>query len=140
MPIHIIDDETAITEVLTDILRFHSDYIACFHSAEEYLTHVNSDDYVEPRLIITDVRMGKMNGFELIKTVRANGSKAKIIMMSGFYSHDKFAEQDFDGFLAKPFDPELLQSMVSQVLSNSIHPSDFQQTSTQAPKIDRPGK
>lgn len=121
MPIHIIDDEKVITEVLTNILRFHSDQISCFHSAEEYLTHMNSDCYVEPRLIITDVGMGGMDGFELIKTVRTNGSKAKIIVMSGFYGHNKFAEQDFDGFLAKPFDLELLQSMVSQALSNASH-------------------
>jgi two-component system response regulator YesN len=125
MPIHIIDDERSITEVVAAVLRFHSDRISCFHSAEEYLLHMDSDDYVEPRLIITDVRMGKMDGFELIKTVRANGSKAKTIVMSGFYDHNKLSEQNFDAFLAKPFDPELLQLMVSQVLSNSIHSSDY---------------
>jgi len=124
MPIHIIDDEITITEVLTDVLRLHSDQILSFHSAEEYLTHMNSDCYIEPRLIITDIRMGGMDGFELIKTVHANGSKAKSIMMSGFYHYGQFDEQAFDGFLAKPFDLELLQSMVSQLLSNSIHPSD----------------
>ena len=121
MPIHIIDDEIVIAEIIADVLRFHSDQILCFQSAEEYLTHMNSDCYTEPRLIITDVRMGGMDGFELIKAIRAAGLKAETIVMSGFHGHHKFSEQDFDGMLAKPFDFELLQSMVSQALSNASH-------------------
>jgi len=122
MPIHIIDDETVITEVLTSVLGPYSDQILCFHSAEEYLQHMNSDTYIAPRLIITDVRMGKMDGFEMIKRVRANGSRAKVIVMSGFHIHHENTEQSFDSFLAKPFDIELLLSTVSQVLANPIHP------------------
>lgn len=116
MPIHIIDDEITITAVLTGVLRLHSDHIACFHSAEEYLTHMNSDRYIEPRLIITDVRMGEMDGFELIKAVRATGSKAKTIVMSGFCDLGKCSEQDYDCFLRKPFDFKGLQSVISQLL------------------------
>lgn len=126
MPIHIIDDETTMTEILAHVLRFHSDHIVCFHSAEDYLTHMNSDCYTEPRLIITDVRMGKMDGFELLKRVRENGSKAKTIVMSGYCGHNEISEQHFDGFLKKPFDFNLLQSMVSQLLSPSFNPSDDQ--------------
>ena len=97
---------------------------------------MNSDGYVSPRLIITDVRMGKMDGFELIKTVLANGSKAKLIVMSGFYVHNKYAEQNFDYILAKPFDVQLLESTVSQLLSNSIH----KEASASAYTIDKSTK
>ena len=121
MPIHIIDDEVVITECLSSLLRSHSDKISCFHSAEEYLTYMESEGYVEPRLIITDVRMGGMDGFELIKTVRENGSTAKTIVMSGFHGYNKFPEQYFDDFLVKPFDIERLQLMVSQLLADSSH-------------------
>jgi FixJ family two-component response regulator len=140
MPIHIIDDESTITDFIADVLRFHSDHIACFHSAEEYLTHMNSDCYIEPRLIITDVRMGGMNGFELIKTLRATGLKAKIIVMSGFCGYSIFSEQYFDGFLEKPFDIMRLQSMVSQLLSNAIPLSGYQKASVPASKANRPSK
>lgn len=140
MPIHIIDDEITITDVLSDVLSLHSDQISCFHSAEEYLLHIGSDRYVEPRLIITDVRMGKMDGFELIKTVRANGLKAKTIVMSGFHNYINSAEQGFDGILSKPFDIDLLQSMVSQVLLDSNVPPPMISSHPLQHQTNKPGK
>ena len=84
--------------------------------------------------------MGGMDGFELIKTVRATGSKAKTIVMSGFCGYSTFSEQNFDGFLAKPFDIMRLQSMVSQLLSNAIPASGYQEASVPASKVNRPSK
>ena len=35
-------------------------------------------------LVVTDYRMGKMDGLELIRLIRASGSPARVILLSGF--------------------------------------------------------
>lgn len=120
MPIHIIDDEVVITEVLSEALRSFSDQIKVFYNAEAYLSHMRSAGYIQPRLIITDVVMGGIDGLALIKLIRASDSKAKIIVMSGFHNHPKIEQESFDGMLAKPFDFKHLCSMVSQLLSSNV--------------------
>jgi len=121
MSIHIIDDEAVITELLSSILSTYSRSILCFQSAEAYLTHMNSTQYREPRLIITDVVMKGISGFELVKIIRDNKLNAKIIVMSGFYDHrsNNPTELGIDATLCKPFNIEELQNLVSNMLPGS---------------------
>lgn len=51
------------------------------HSGEEgwELFQNNSFD-----VVVTDYRMGKMNGLEFIRLIRASGSPARVILLSGF--------------------------------------------------------
>jgi len=121
MPIHIIDDDAVITEVLSSILASEAETIICFQSAEAYITHMNSDHFHEPKLILTDVLMDGISGFELVKCIRKNISDAKIIVMSGFYDYTAGTPDglNIDGTLCKPFDIEELLSMVSRLLPKS---------------------
>lgn len=117
MPIHIVDDEVLITTVLSQLLRQYSNQIACFHSGNEYLSHFYSDDYVEPRLIITDVRMPGIDGFELIRKIRTSQSKIKIIVMSGYHNLQEGTQATSCHSLEKPQAIEELLTVVSQILS-----------------------
>jgi len=121
LPIHIIDDEAVITEVLSAILCEHSEHILTFESAEAYLEYINSNQYHEPKLIITDVLMDGMSGFELIQIIRAKDPTVRIIVMSGFYDYNKGLPDNLNihGTLSKPFDMKEIQSMVSDVLAQS---------------------
>jgi len=116
MPIHIVDDEVSIAECVAEILGEYDDEIQCFSSAEDYLLHAASDDYVEPKLIISDVRMSGMDGFELIKTLQSNGLKAKVMIMSGFSKYSQQSYHGIDYMLSKPFYPDKLLVAVSQLL------------------------
>ena len=115
MSIHIIDDEPSITEMLSNLLSRHSDQRLCFESAEEYLLYMHSDDYIEPEIIITDIMMGGMNGFDLIKEIRKHHTAVKIIIMSGYYHQHTAVEQNFDAFIAKPFNINAFITTVSRL-------------------------
>lgn len=121
MSIHIIDDETIITEILSSILSTYSASILCFESAEAYITHMHSEHYDEPRLIITDVIMHGISGLELVKVIRAKQSTSKIIVMSGFYNYGSCnpSTLEVDGTLSKPFQINELQTMVSNMLKKT---------------------
>jgi len=116
LPIHVLDDEISITEFIAEVLNGYGKEIQCFYSAEEYLTKMNSEAWVEPRLIVSDVQMGGMDGFDLIKTLRSKGLKAKVIMMSGFNSHFNEPFRDSDYTLSKPFHPDELIVATSRLL------------------------
>ena len=123
MPIHIVDDEISIAEFIAEMLEQCSKEILCFRSAEEYLLYMDSNVWVEPKLIISDVQMGEMDGFDLIETLRARGLMAKIIVMSGFNSHLNKPYCEIDYMLTKPFHPDKLFVVVLRLLGRS---NDFQ--------------
>ena len=122
MPIHIIDDQSEVSFILSELLKDFSGQVQCFCSAEAYLEYWRSDGFIEPKLIITDVRMPGMDGFELIRQIRASGSSAKAIVMSGYQFESNACEQHICGYINKPFNCEKVISMVSEILDCNYSP------------------
>lgn len=75
---------------------------------------MNSQSY---RLVVTDVRMPKMNGFEFASNVREINPKVKIVLMSAFELSDveysaALHSLKIDGFLRKPVEiPTLIKEV-----------------------------
>ena len=71
-------------------------------------------------VIITDIKMPHISGYEVFKKIRSRKKNQKIIMMTGFgydESHTivKCNEEGLNGILYKPFTPELLKKVISRV-------------------------
>jgi len=70
-------------------------------------------------LIVLDLSMPDMDGFEFLKVVRAKSPNLKIIVISGFLGGAMLAAAKLFGAaatLAKPFSPDSLLSLVDEVL------------------------
>jgi CheY-like chemotaxis protein len=79
----------------------------------EALARYQEDNY---DLILTDLEMPEMNGYELTAEVRrleaGTGKSTTILAITASdlgLSEAKARELGFDGFMLKPLDPELLQ-------------------------------
>jgi len=75
---------------------------------------------VEPELLITDINMPRMDGFELIEAVRAEPSfrGVPILVLSTEFSDDKKArarQVGATGWITKPFDAAKLASAIRRV-------------------------
>jgi CheY-like chemotaxis protein len=70
-------------------------------------------------LLLTDVRMPRMDGGTLSERVRAERPDIKIIIMSGETADTIFRENIHDAFLQKPFLPPTLLKCVQCVLKDS---------------------
>jgi CheY-like chemotaxis protein len=73
-------------------------------------------------LIVLDLSMPDMDGFEFLKAVREKSPKLKIIVISGFLGGAMLTAAKLFGAaatLAKPFSPEALLSVVDEVLPAS---------------------
>ncbi len=81
----IVDDEPDILEFIKSILENHEFSVKCAQSGEEAIKYFRIEPFA---LVITDIKMPKMDGFELIKQVKKLDSETEIIFMTGFPTID----------------------------------------------------
>ena len=111
-----VDDSPATLEVISRHLTGAGYVVHTCGSVEEAGSFLD-DNSVD--LIITDYKMPRANGLELIKYVRDNFKDTEIMMITGYPSISGAVEAMRDGageYLAKPFTGEELLSVVRRIL------------------------
>lgn len=116
MKVLIVDDEMRIRKLINDFLTIKG--FECIEAAdgEEAVEKFYEDKDID--VIILDVMMPKMNGWEVAKTVRKT-SRVPIIMLTA-----RGEEQDelhgfdlgVDEYISKPFSPKILTARVDAIL------------------------
>ena len=113
----IVDDEPSLRELLEEILQTHGYRVISAENAEIALDML-SREHVD--LLISDVIMPGMDGYELSKKVRELYPDMKIQLASGF-SDDRHIKNDeynlHASILNKPFDRQQLLLRVHELLS-----------------------
>jgi len=116
----VVDDELDIVVIFRQALARHGYAVFGFTDAALALEHfkLNSRDYA---LVISDVRMPRMSGFELAASVKAIKPDAKIVLMSAFEVTDlEFSTSAVkaNDFLRKPVDIQTLVHKVRVAMAN----------------------
>jgi CheY-like chemotaxis protein len=106
----LVDDETPIRKLLADILSPHGFTITqCCNgkNAVKYYYHHST----EIDLVLMDVMMPEMNGFEALAYMRMIDPNVKAVMISGgAYTDDDIRRTGATAFASKPFQiPKLLE-------------------------------
>jgi two-component system, NtrC family, response regulator AtoC len=102
----VVDDEENIRLVLRTLLRKHGYEVEVADSGETALALVDS---FGPDVILTDVRMPKMGGMDLLATLKAKQYPATVIVMSAYGNVDLALEAMKAGaydYVGKPFKPD----------------------------------
>ena len=102
----VVDDEENIRLVLKTLLRKHGYEVEVADGAEQALASL---DAFGPDVILTDVRMPKMGGLDLLATLRAKNVHATVIVMSAYGNVDLALEAIKAGaydYISKPFKPD----------------------------------
>jgi DNA-binding response OmpR family regulator len=86
----LVDDEKDIVAVLSKGLVPHGFTVDSFNDPEEALSKFKPDYY---DAIILDIRMPKMNGFELARAIWKQDSKAEICFLTAFEIYKPEAER-----------------------------------------------
>ena len=123
--IMVVDDERDILRIVkrdleADDIAFKVDV---FHSSELALQELDNHpkDYYD--LILTDIRMPKMNGFELYTEIQKIDNQVKVCFITagemyyGVYT-DIFNSLDAKYFIRKPIDNEELVKRVNNMISS----------------------
>ena len=102
----VVDDEENIRIVLKTLLRRHGYEVETAASADDALAAIGAFD---PDVILTDVRMPKVSGLDLLATLKAKNSPATVIVMSAFGNVELALEAMKAGaydYIPKPFKPD----------------------------------
>jgi len=102
----VVDDEENLRIVLRTLLRKHGYEVETAASGEEALALV---DRFGPDFVITDVKMPKMGGMDLLATLKAKGDLTTVIVMSAYGNLDLAIEAIKAGaydYVHKPFKPD----------------------------------
>jgi len=112
MRILIIEDEKRLAEAVAHILRENKYTVDTVFDGEDGFHYIMSGIY---DLVILDVMLPKMNGFQILKKVRSEGNKSPIIMLTARGEiEDKVTGLNLgaDDYLPKPFDTKELLARI----------------------------
>lgn len=114
----IVDDESFILRLLDKIFSKHYT-VQKASNGQEALEAVNKE---HPDIIITDISMPLMNGFELCKIIKTKPQTCHIsvFMITGMDSDEDYIlgfEHGADDYISKPFNSEILLRKVQNHLS-----------------------
>ena len=115
----LVDDDLDILSVIKRGLENDGYGVHSFHDPVLALSHVEQD-CKDCELLITDVRMPHMNGFQLVRRVRELKPKIKVVMMTAFDMNmsefeSVFPSMNLDGVLEKPFLPSKLVETIKEI-------------------------
>lgn len=118
----VVDDDLGICETLRELLEHQGCSVVTAHDGQEALAQLRKTKF---DVLLSDVAMPKMDGFELYCAAEKEFPGLPVLMMTGFY-YDKdhvIKRSRFRGLrgvvFKKPVDPERLQ----QVILESVYGS-----------------
>jgi two-component system alkaline phosphatase synthesis response regulator PhoP len=120
----IIEDEESILMALEDNLRMEGFEVACAVDGEQGLSMAREQEF---DLIILDIMLPKMDGFEVCKNLRRDGINTPILTLTAKSQEiDKVLglELGADDYVTKPFSPRELLARLRALLRRT---QQFQQ-------------
>lgn len=115
----VVDDERSTLEALSTILRREGHVVLTAVSAQEALAQLEEGEELD--LLLSDVRMPKMDGLELLRHIKAHQAEIVVIMMSGHQDVTAAVEAMKAGafdYLVKPFGREEVVRTIQKALAH----------------------
>ncbi|MBM6550054.1 response regulator [Marinomonas ostreistagni] len=111
----LIDDDTELTDLLSEVLRFEDFQVSVAHNGEEGLAFVQSHSV---DLILLDVMMPKLNGIDTLRRLRESGEVPVLMLTAKGEEIDRVVglELGADDYLAKPFSERELLARIRAIL------------------------
>ncbi len=120
MHILLVDDEESIRKAFARLLRQVGYTVECSSDGEEAAQII---DLQPVDLVIADIRMPNMDGFELLHLLQAKTPDLPVILMSGYIDNDLFEKADREGaymILSKPIDIEGFLEIVGEIKNGCL--------------------
>ena len=113
----IVDDEAIIRDFLSEVLEDYDIDVAS--DGDEAIVKLKDRTF---DLIITDLRMPKVPGEEVVKAAREHSPQTKVIVISGYsslYTVSQSVSNGASAYLSKPFSIKELMQSVTHALEES---------------------
>jgi len=112
--IMVIDDENIVGKRLKPALEKAGDIVETFEDPEKAIA---AFEETPADIVVTDIRMDKIDGIEILDRVLAKSNQTKVIIITGYatveIAREALSKGAFD-FIAKPFKPSDLREIISR--------------------------
>lgn len=117
----LVDDEKDFTELTKTLFGFHGFDIDTFNEPIQVEAQLQKKSY---QIIVTDLMMPGLNGFDLIRKIRGLNAyqKTPLIVLSAKILTDeerKFLLQNQVHVISKPFEPNTLVEQVTHLIGKT---------------------
>ncbi len=118
--VSVVDDDQSLRRSLSNLLTSVGFQVDTFASAEEFLS---SSQQENSGCLVLDLRMGGMNGFDLLRHLAATGSRIPVIILTA-HDDDEARPRSRDAgavaFFGKPVRAAALLNAVKRVLGHDV--------------------
>ncbi len=121
----VVDDDTGVTDLLGAFLDSRGYSVQTCHNGRDALALVERETF---DLVISDIEMAEMNGFELLRQIRAAYPKIGIVLMTGYTENHPLSEAlraGADGYISKPFSLRKFSLIFEQAYWNALSREDW---------------
>jgi CheY-like chemotaxis protein len=112
----LVEDDPNVRQFVEIVLRRAGHDVIAVEGPHEALALLRGQSDIT--LVLTDVVMPEMSGYELAAEIKKIAPGARIVFMSG-YAHDTARQPVDDNFLAKPFTAESLTHVVRHAMART---------------------
>jgi len=112
----VADDEKSMRDFLSLVLKKEGYFVAVASDGEEAIKTLQKDIF---DLVITDVKMPKQSGIDVLKAVKETASETLVIMITAFASTETAIEALKEGaydYITKPFQIEEVKLIIRNAL------------------------
>jgi len=130
------DDRDLLTLIIKHLKKQNDGY--------EYIECTTGGDAIEMirahavDLVVTDIYMPDINGFDLLMEVKKHHPDIKVIMMTGYSTpelHNQAFQNGSVGFIEKPFEPKELLTLITSAFEKSVGSFQGEMEGIQIPDI-----
>jgi len=116
----VVEDEFDDVQVISKILRHHGMEVKVARNGQECLTILET---ASPNLVIMDLAMPKMDGWETLRAMRNQTDTQKIPVVAVTAYHSTSVEEDtinagFNGYFPKPVNPTSFIKSLEAILAS----------------------
>lgn len=122
----VVDDEKSMRDFLAIVLKKDGYYVATASDGEEAVGMVQKDIF---DLVITDIKMSKLSGLEVLRAVKEMSPQTIVLMITAFASTETAVEAMKEGaydYIMKPFQID----EVKLIIKNALERKKLQEENT----------
>ncbi|MEB5750560.1 response regulator transcription factor [Leclercia adecarboxylata] len=113
----VVDDDTAVCELLQDVLNEHVFTVHVCHNGQDALRLASQMPDIA--LVLLDMMLPDINGLQVLQQLQKQRPELPVIMLTGLGSESDVVvglEMGADDYIGKPFNPRVVVARVKAVL------------------------
>ena len=112
----VVDDEKSMRDFLAIVLKKDGYYVVTASEGEEAIRVIQKEIF---DLVITDIKMAKLNGLEVLRAVKETAPQTIVLMITAFASTETAVEAMKEGaydYIMKPFQIDEVKLIIKNAL------------------------